>query len=301
MTSHKDALKLNLSPSNKGRVYVGLSWDDIYEHGAGQGITESDISAAKIQSLPKIRLVVVYILVLALGLCAALALGSEIEIDSIMSFRLRYVLEYIFYIDTESINTGYKVNSLYFCMFIAHALFITALLITISMPNFFLLFSQKNIDRPERDKDFKNFDIDLHCFIYDENKNLVTEINPESKNLVTEDGAVYHSGEESDGAGVFDDETIHIETINVPDNYHYFVFCVSNDCAHSFDKIRNLKIRLVDSQSETTLYDYAISSGEFDGFSFCVLHKTQDGWVCRKIEKYLPFTPDWQESIRALL
>lgn len=280
------AFDIEIPQSEAGRIHAGLSWEDIYAQGAHGKLTSLDILEAKIQSFPKFRSFVIFAIFL------------------VLLFSL-YLQVTGFFGDAQSMSILALMTSIIlFGVALILALYVSYALYAISTQrDLFLIFSRKDIDEPGRDTYFKNFDVDLHCFVFDKNKELLFQIDPTTENLVNpgETICVYHSGEESDGTGAFDDEIVYIETRKLPEDYAYFVYAVSNDCAHDFDKINDLKIRLVESVSDKTLLEKNIDSGENDGYVFCCVYKSGDVWRCQPIEQYTAFKDNWQDDVKALL
>ncbi|MCB9979193.1 MAG: TerD family protein [Rhodospirillales bacterium] len=262
----RGSVKLDLSKSISGRVYVGLSWDNAYHPGSKLG--KGSQFFLKLEDIPKTE-----ILILSFIFLFFYSWGLFLAFDSIRLLFLALPLA------------------------IGTAVFLSLFLSRLEGP----FFSKKEKDLPGRDEDFSHFDIDLHCFAYDINRNFLFEISPETRKLISPDGKIYHSGEEETGIGVYDDETIHIELKKLPDLYSFFVFSVSNDCRHSFNKISNLKVRLVDSASEQTLLETLVSSDQADGFAFCTLYKNDGEWFFSPIAQYLKFDGEWKTSLTQFL
>lgn len=268
-----EAVRLDLSKSLSGRIYAGLSWDDSYH--PNSRINKSSRLLLKFEDIPKNYLLILFVIFLffySWGFSLVLPL---LELDPAPFFWIAPVIAF------------------------GSALLLSLFVMKLEGPD--NTFSRKTEDLPERDKNYRHFDIDLHCFAYDKNKNYLFEVSPENRKLVSPDGKIYHSGEEETGIGVYDDETIHIEIKKLPDHYSYFVFSVSNDCAHSFKKISNLKVRLVDSASEKTIAEASISSDAADGFAFCSVHRANDEWFFSPINQYIKFDKEWKTSLTQFL
>lgn len=278
--------ELNIPDTKAGRVYVGLSWDDIFDITTAKNLTKSDIARAMITALLQPKFIAFYLIFVVL------MLSAYMQLVSFLSYINRP------YIDLSWPNTLVVVIA----ATIGFAIYMRAALKKGAMPSL-IDGQQKTEDLEGRDEKYAQFDMDLHCFVFDQNKNFLFEIDPTTEKTVNpgESVSVYHSGEETDGAGVYDDETIHIETKKTQDDYSYFVFAVSNDCAFSFDKINNLKIRLVNSLDDSTLHEKPVDSGENDGYVYGCVYRQQDKWFFTPIEKYIKFDENWQNEIKSLL
>ncbi len=271
--------ELDIPQSKSGRIYVGLSWDDIFDKTTAKALTKSEIRGAMMTALLRPKFIIAYLLfVLFFTL-----LGQAIYV-ALFPFNLSVLL------------------GLFVLSNIAFGLWMRSALSKGGI-HYLIDNKQKDEDLSGRDKKYGQFDIDLHCFVFDQNKDFLFEINPTAqKNLSPDEPpSVYHSGEETDGAGVFDDETIHVETNKIKDEYCYFVFAVANDCAHDFDKINSLKVRLVNSKDEKTEHKSVINSNESDGYVYCCVHKEGGKWFNNTIDKYVRFDDQWQDEIAKIV
>ena len=145
-------------------------------------------------------------------------------------------------------------------------------------------------DAPDaRDDDFGHFDIDLYCYIFDENGEHVDTVEPDYKNLIDESETVYHSGDDFSGLGGGDDEQIYIETKKLPANYKHFLFVVKSDCAFSLDEVQNTTIRVADSKTNDDFIKADISpAANLNAAAFVFAHMAEiDGtWTLTNIGEY---------------
>ena len=74
----------------------------------------------------------------------------------------------------------------------------------------------ENDDPDARDSDFGHFDIDLYCYIFDENGEHVDTVEPEYKKLINDSETDYLSGDDFTGLGGGDNEQIYINTKQLP-------------------------------------------------------------------------------------
>jgi len=265
--------KIELNAEDK-RIHVGLSWEYLYGEDGNKHFEKLELLKMKFKDFPKTKTFVIYFLFIAL-------------------------LSYTFYDITKFYDLS--IYNLAIIIIIGTLIFLFFLNIYISMPGAFLRMGAKKIDRKYRDRKFRHYDIDLHCFVFDSNKNFLFEISPEPTKLVSTDISIYHSGEVVDGLGSYDDESISLHIKKIPDNQKYFLFCVSNDCKHDFDKVLGLKIRLALTQRNQTIIESLIKSSENDGFVFCLLTKLNEEWYYEDVNQYTPFHEDWHKDLQKLI
>lgn len=156
--------------------------------------------------------------------------------------------------------------------------------------------SSKSDDQPGRDKTFKQRDLDLVCFIFDEKGNFVCEIGPDPDTMVGHKNSIYHSGEEYTGQGTGDDEQIRIEIDSLPDTYCHFVFAVVSDSSLTFEECGTFTLRLADSRTEKSYFESAITaqqSGKHTAYAFCRLTHVAGQWFNTPINHFAQFEPDW--------
>lgn len=272
MSVHND-VEFKLSPAGIGRFYAGLAWDGIYD---GKELSKGQISRQQLSDFLNPQ---TFFLIL-LGYIGVL---------------IAYV-SYAFLFDVSLSVLGAFIAFIIATIVIGYLVF----LYVKNTPSF-LLTPKKEEDDMGRDKKFGHFDIDLHCMVFDKNGTFLLEISPRTEHMLSLEGGIYHSGEDTDGQGVYDDEAIYVESRKLPPEYHSFVFCASNDCAHEFNKVPNLKIRLADSYRDNTVIDSAISSAEADGYIFCLVYREEGKWFYRRIDKYLRFAFNWEQEVRKMV
>jgi tellurium resistance protein TerD len=107
------------------------------------------------------------------------------------------------------------------------------------------------------------FDLDASAFMLQENGKLISEAffvfynQPESP-----DGAVKSSGDNQDGEGEGDDETIFVNLSNVDPRVSEIVFVVTihdaTDRKQNFGQVRNAFIRIYDQNSQQEICKYEL-------------------------------------------
>lgn len=161
--------------------------------------------------------------------------------------------------------------------------------------------SQKTSDYDGQEVSFTHYDLDLHCFAYDNNGAFLYELSPSSFQAIDESETTYHSGEDFSGLGGYDDERVCIETKTLPDNYTHFFFVVKSDSKHSLLDIPSAELRLADSKTETNFSEVQIAPEDGDtstAFVYAHLYKTGDSWHMKTIGEYGHFETNWQEELK---
>lgn len=271
--SAQNDIEFKLSPSGIGRFYAGLSWDGMFD---GKHLSKVQLGRQRISDF--------------------------LTFERMMMYLIGYVVFFIGYVSlSDLIGFHTDLFGAAISFIVATAIMFALTMLYIRNVPAYILTPKKERDNAGRDKGFGHFDIDLHCMVFDKNGTFLLEISPRTEHMLSPERAVYHSGEDTDGQGVYDDEAIYVETRKIPAEYNAFVFCASNDCAHNFNKIPDLKIRLTDSYRDETVIDSSITSGEADGYVFCMVHRNGDKWFYRRIDQYMPFAPHWEEDIKRLV
>ena len=154
----------------------------------------------------------------------------------------------------------------------------------------------EKMDTESRETDDQNFDLDLSCFAFDRDGNFQSLVDPNAWHAIDTTGKIYHTGDDPTGHQGPDDEQIHIELKDLPDNLHEFFIVVQSDCAHSFDKIKNAEIRIADSFTNTNILQSKLNIAEGNnkyGFVYCRIYKQNNNWMIENISKFCEFDEEW--------
>lgn len=149
-------------------------------------------------------------------------------------------------------------------------------------------------------------DLDLSCFMYDEQKSFVSMVTAETERAIDESGAVYHSGDSQDGLGGGDDEQISVELKNIPGNIHHIVFKVIVKSGHTFGEIESAEIRLVDGYSDHVFLETGLgglSGKDKSAFVFVRVYKKEGIWHVQNISDFIAMgkMSDWTASMKKYL
>ncbi len=172
--------------------------------------------------------------------------------------------------------------------------------------NIFLVKANMNrihekMDRSGRDTNDPNHDLDLICFVYDENGKMISLVDPDAWNAVDNTGQIYHSGDDYTGEGGNDDEQVHIELRDLPKSIHEFFIVVQSDCTDTIDKIDSPVIRVCDSISNTDLLKVNLEDEKNNdkyGYVFCRIFRDQDDWKIQNISEFCSFEENWEEHFK---
>lgn len=144
-------------------------------------------------------------------------------------------------------------------------------------------------DPDHRDTDFEGFDLDLYCYIFDEQGALVEKVGPDYKDVVSEGGEVYHSGDDFSGLGGLDDEQIYIETKKLPENYKHFLFVVKSDCKFNLNDISDPVVRIADGKTNEDFLKEDIrpaANMNASALIFAHMAEVNDNWTITNISEY---------------
>lgn len=161
--------------------------------------------------------------------------------------------------------------------------------------------SEKKTDAPGRDMNFSGRDLDLLCFIFDENKKFIREIGPSPETLIDETSSIYHSGEEYTGESAGDDEVVTIDINKLPETYKHFVIVVVSDSKLSLAECGTFKLRIADSSKDMNFILEDINAPQNNSSAYIFASITRDGdvWNAKKIGTFTDFNTDWALSLPA--
>lgn len=145
-------------------------------------------------------------------------------------------------------------------------------------------------------------DLDLACFVYNKKGEYIDFVGAMAQDNIDQTGCIYHSGDDSGGAGGLDDEYISVELADLPYDTTDLVFVAEIRSDHTFKDIANPSFRVADGASNKELHREPLVQGGKGGDSqACVLaHIYRDGgsetgWSLHIIDQYpkLDDVSDW--------
>lgn len=202
---------------------------------------------------------------------------------------------------------------------VSHALFAPFEFIRVLFVSFFNLITMdmyakktgKDGDAVGRDKQSEAHDLDLDCYIFDENMNFKVLVGTEDDALIDPSKKVHHSGDDQGGMGGDDDEVVSVETNGLPDDYRHFYFVVKSDSMHDLSQYINPKIRLADGKTNANALALPIGkdgAGKYN-YVFCLVSRKTatngdgdkvDSWSVTAIDEYVGEDMEWETGLPAL-
>ncbi|MCB1680984.1 MAG: TerD family protein [Alphaproteobacteria bacterium] len=164
--------------------------------------------------------------------------------------------------------------------------------------------AEKDEDGKGREKNYAHFDLDLLCFALDHDGNKVAYTGPAPEDAIDKEEVMYHSGENYNGYGGYDDEQIHIEMNTIPPTYENLFFIVASDSKFSLNQVQNPSIRLVDCKNEKTLVETPLKAPvdqETYAYIFGRLYRKGSEWFFQEIGEFTDGEQDWPSSLKKYL
>ncbi len=150
-------------------------------------------------------------------------------------------------------------------------------------------------------------DLDLSCYIYDQNKRYISHVSVEEGRAVDQTGQIYHSGDNVKGVGEGDDEQISVELKDLDPAIAMIVFKASIKSGHTFNEVTQPEIRLVDAYSRRVFLELSLQEGNENNrpaFVFTALLRAPEGtWSVHHISKFIDAPEDghWAEKIKSYI
>ena len=141
-------------------------------------------------------------------------------------------------------------------------------------------------------------DLNLACFLYDDNKNYIESISQDPDNAADEAIHVYHSGDSREGVGDGDDEQISVELKNLAPSVRHVIFVASIKSGHTFKDIEAPEIRIGDGYSNHIFFETDIDreAGKNKSvFVFVHIYRHEGGWRLHNISEFLK-APDTENN-----
>ena len=128
-----------------------------------------------------------------------------------------------------------------------------------------------------------DFDLDVSVFMLNSNKKLpANEYFVFYNNLKSPDNAVEHTGDNLDGGGDGDDETVFVELPKVSQDAEELLFVVTiheaKERSQNFGQVRNSYIRLFDENREIARYELEEDYSTETALEFGRLYKKNGAW-----------------------
>jgi tellurium resistance protein TerZ len=147
-----------------------------------------------------------------------------------------------------------------------------------------------------------SFDLDLTCLMFGADGAYLDYIS--GSRAIDESGAVYHSGDDTTGAGEGDDEQISVELLKLSPEIQHIVFIAEVKSLHTLEQIGNPTIRIADGISDRSQLMARLDEGkQLNACIFARLVKKNDDWMLHYIGEYIDTADiqDWIEPVSAYL
>lgn len=147
-------------------------------------------------------------------------------------------------------------------------------------------------------------DLDLLCFIFDENKNLIGSVTADPTQSTNESGKIYHSGDNVEGLGDGDDEQISVELKDLDENIHHIVFLTTIKTGQTFTDVTSPEIHIADGYSNRGFLHVDLKNADGNdkpAFLFARIYKSGDEWMLHDISEFSDLQDNWANFIQPYL
>lgn len=142
------------------------------------------------------------------------------------------------------------------------------------------------------------YDLDLTCLMFDADGAYLDYVT--GNRAIDESGAVYHSGDDTTGAGGGDDEQVSVELLRVPEDVSHIVFVAEVKSLHRLGDIGNPTIRIADGKTDRNQLTARLDEGgDNNACIFARIVRNGDSWDLHYIGAYVNTADieDWVEPI----
>jgi tellurium resistance protein TerZ len=144
-------------------------------------------------------------------------------------------------------------------------------------------------------------DLDVSCFVYDSDGHYIDFVGPMAQDAMDGTGCIYHSGDDSTGAGTGDDEFISVELAGLPPQTQHLFFVTEIRTNHTFSQVLNPHMRLADGMSNKNLVEMPMGGAKGADKQACVMFSlsrdktSPTGWGLQILDEYpnLAEVSDW--------
>ncbi len=144
-------------------------------------------------------------------------------------------------------------------------------------------------------------DLDVCCFVYDDAGVYIDFVGSMAQDAMDQTGCIYHSGDDSTGAGDGDDEFISVELAGLPPETKHLFFVTEIRTNHVFSQVLNPNMRLADGMTNKNLVELPLAKTDGGDKKACVMLKisrdsgSPTGWSVDVLDEYpdLGDVSDW--------
>ena len=144
-------------------------------------------------------------------------------------------------------------------------------------------------------------DLDLACFVFDADGNYIDFVGSMAQDAMDSTGCIYHSGDDSTGEGLGDDESLSIELAGLPRTTAQLVFVTEIQSDHVFSQVNLPTMRVADGANDKNLATLDMTAAQGADAKACVMARifrdrtSETGWSLHLIGDYpdLSQVSDW--------
>lgn len=152
-------------------------------------------------------------------------------------------------------------------------------------------------------------DLDVSCFVYADDGTYIDFVGSMAQDSMDETGCIYHSGDDSTGAGDGDDEFISVELAGLPDGTKHLIFVTEIRTSHTFSQILSPNLRIADGMTNKNLFEHPLGGAAGADKQACVMIKlsrdstSPTGWMMDVVDEYpdLAEVSDWGSHLTRYL
>lgn len=152
-------------------------------------------------------------------------------------------------------------------------------------------------------------DLDIACFVFDDQGTYIDFVGAMAQDAMDSTGAIYHSGDDTTGEGLADDESISVELGSLPLTTKDIIFIAEIRSDHAFGEIARPSVRIADGATDKNLLRIELGGTGNENAHACVVaritrdRKSQTGWSLHHIGDHpdLAGITDWAEHLRRYL
>ena len=139
---------------------------------------------------------------------------------------------------------------------------------------------------------FETSDLDLSCYIFDDQKKFLEIVSPENSYMMDRSEQINHSGDNTEGHMPGDDEFVSVNMATLPDYIHKMVFVVTSPDKKPFKDVANVVARVADGKTDEVQLSYDLTKGDNEGkiiFVFAGLNRDENqksGWALQNISEF---------------
>lgn len=135
----------------------------------------------------------------------------------------------------------------------------------------------------------RSYDLDLCAMLFNSNHSLLNKVYYANMQAT----GIFLDGDNLTGAGDGDDENIHINLSQMPQNVSIIAICVviyeGKNRGQYFSEVNNAYVRLVDEDQKKEICRYSLTNdgGKHTAIHFADIIRSKDGWIFKAVGEYM--------------